>query len=365
MNYYDVIGTPISATIEQIQVACDSKYDEWRRLVNHHEAAIQTQAQQALQTIETIRQTLLDPSRRAAYDTGLGLTPTVGGLTDLSLPSASPALAPPSPNATAAAPGPQRGRAAINPWSCPNCGADNAAGTHYCPQCRTQLVRSCPACGKETSLIATGNCTNCGAVYDSALRSARVQAVERQISDAQARLDASATLRQRAEAEQTRQQTRANQAKRWLVASGIGAGVTLGLVILSAVFTGAISGLGASPTLTADLATLLGTAAGLLVFKWYSERAVDPYTPRFQKQNPYFIWPTAVVAMLLVVLLASFLLSLLLLVAVIALCIYLIERNGAKQSEGELVRAEAALDDGRKQLERLHDELAAASQGQG
>src|SRR6266568_3807892 len=50
---------------------------------------------------------------------------------------------------------------------CSNCGADNAPGTKFCPECGTPLVRACPACGNP---LKGGEkfCGECGTRLEAA-----------------------------------------------------------------------------------------------------------------------------------------------------------------------------------------------------
>jgi hypothetical protein len=164
-----------SASDAEILVAYEAQYNQWRRLVTHHDPNIVNQANQALQALETIRETLGESSRRSAYDAGIGLAGAVGGLADpaallqpLQRPTAPAPMAPPTPT-------PQSPPSAIvagvpGLWACAKCGTDNPSQTKFCFKCGNQLVRACPECRKETSLIATGMCGECGYSYDRALQ---------------------------------------------------------------------------------------------------------------------------------------------------------------------------------------------------
>lgn len=182
-NYYELLQVPSTATAEELDAACTSLYNKWRRLVTHHVADIRNQATQALEQLEGIRATLSDPTARAAYDAGIGLKGNIGGLADPdAVLAAAPAMAAPvmipptvrlSGNgaATSAAPRPSL-------WTCPkkSCGAENPPNTKHCLQCGTQLVRECPECGKMASLVATGYCGECGFHYDVAVERAETKA---------------------------------------------------------------------------------------------------------------------------------------------------------------------------------------------
>jgi ribosomal protein L40E len=55
-------------------------------------------------------------------------------------------------------------------WACAKCGTDNPPQTKFCFKCAAQLVRACPECKAEASLVATGVCGKCGYHYDVASR---------------------------------------------------------------------------------------------------------------------------------------------------------------------------------------------------
>lgn len=191
-NYYELLKVSTSASTEEIQAAVDTQYDQWRQLVTHHDPNVVNQANQATQLLEQIRATLSDPAKRAAYDEGIGLR-SVGGLAD---PSAI--LNPPKGGMTPPAPRPQPlpdKPAAVAPstlWACPKCGSNNPEHTTYCFKCGTQLVRKCPECGQNTSLVATGFCGHCGYNYEVALRrnelSTEITSLQEKIANANSRL---------------------------------------------------------------------------------------------------------------------------------------------------------------------------------
>ncbi len=171
-SYYEVIDLAPTATPDAIRAACDAKYDQWHRLVTHHDQAIRHQAETAIQTIETIRSVLLDPQRRSGYDAGVGLGGAIGGLADPSAllqVSAQATMAPPKPIGAKQVPDVTE-KTLATLWACPRCRSENQPNTRFCLNCGTQLVRTCPECKKETSLAATGICGSCGYLYETALR---------------------------------------------------------------------------------------------------------------------------------------------------------------------------------------------------
>jgi len=191
-NYYELLKVSPSASAQEISSAFDTQYEQWRRLVTHHDPNVVNQANQALQLLEQIRATLSDPAKRAAYDEGIGLR-SVGGLADptaiLNMPSAP--MTPPAPRQMpgAAQPG---SVAPTQPalWTCPKCAKENPPNTRFCFNCGTQLVRACPECGQETSLVATGFCGNCGYNYDVAAQRAKLKS---EISSASSRVSHAAS----------------------------------------------------------------------------------------------------------------------------------------------------------------------------
>jgi curved DNA-binding protein CbpA len=179
-TYYEQLNTSPSASVAEIEAACDRLYDEWRRLVTHPDRDMAIRAERALDQIETMRSTLLDSSRRSIYDAAIGVTETVGGLADLDFPggasigaglpfgAAPPPVGSMTPFGQAAhtPPAPPR-----SPWACPNpaCGTDNPSNTQYCLNCGAQVVRACPECRSITSMVRSGFCGKCGFKYEVAL----------------------------------------------------------------------------------------------------------------------------------------------------------------------------------------------------
>ena len=252
-NYYELLQITPGASDAEILAAYETQYNQWRRLVTHHDPNVVNQANQALQALETIRQTLGDPSRRAAYDAGIGLAGPIGGLADpatllqsLQRPAAPAPMAPPPPapmsQTTTTAPATM---ATPGLWACAKCGTDNPAQTKFCFKCGNQLVRTCPECRKETSLIATGMCGECGYSYDRAMQR---QEIKQQI----------ATLQQELGPKQTAQTEELKAAK------GSSA-ITWGVILLVA---GLACSVGGSNTLVVGLICLI--FGGMLLFGGYN-----------------------------------------------------------------------------------------------
>ena len=72
-NYYEIIKVQPTAPTAEIVNACEAQYNQWRRLVTHHDQDVVNQANQALQTIEQIRLTLTDTEKRGVYDAAVGI----------------------------------------------------------------------------------------------------------------------------------------------------------------------------------------------------------------------------------------------------------------------------------------------------
>jgi len=174
-TYYETLQVQPTATPAEVDDACNTLYNKWRRLVTHHDPSVVNQANQALQQVDAIRSTLSDPVRRSAYDEGIGLNGAIGGLADpeavlRAMPVVT--MAPPSPPPPRPLAGPPAQVAASRPglWACPKkgCGAENPPNTKFCFKCGTQLVQECPECKKMSSLISTSFCGECGYRYSIA-----------------------------------------------------------------------------------------------------------------------------------------------------------------------------------------------------
>jgi hypothetical protein len=175
-NFYNFIGVATTASPNEIDAAITGKYNEWRRLVTHHDPNIANQANQALQTLEQARGTLLDQQQRSAYDASLGLTLSggladpaaiLGRITGMGIPGGAGV-----PGGTMTPPGSGMGVGAPRPvqptgieqgdkWVCPRCQTAHAIGTRFCKQCGNELAVECPVC---KSLMETGAvyCQHCG-----------------------------------------------------------------------------------------------------------------------------------------------------------------------------------------------------------
>ncbi|MDP9310390.1 MAG: hypothetical protein M3R24_05790 [Chloroflexota bacterium] len=171
-TYYDMLKVASTATTREVEHAIEGQYNQWRRLITHHDPAIVNQANEAIQSLEVIRGTLMDEGKRDVYDRSIGLKAAIGGLADpavlLSNVSAPPPLSP-RQNFGNQPSQPQ------NIWSCYRCQTENPPHTKYCFKCTAPLVRRCPECKNETSLIATGNCGTCGLQFEVAEQRERIR----------------------------------------------------------------------------------------------------------------------------------------------------------------------------------------------
>lgn len=198
-NYYEYLQIQPVATQEEIQTAFDTKYNQCRRLVTHHDPNVVNQANLALQSLEKIREILLDPGRRAVYDEALGITGNVvAGLADpISMPMDSHVMTPPMvkpgslPAASVAATSPLDG------WHCTKCNSISPIGSLFCRSCGSELGQTCPKC--RTLFEKTAKfCPSCGLSpqeYEAEQEKLRLESIEKQrqsirnkISDAEAQL---------------------------------------------------------------------------------------------------------------------------------------------------------------------------------
>lgn len=167
-NYYDFLNINPAASPAEIETALESTRTKWRRLINHHDPNIVNQANQALTILEQIQGTLTNTDKRAAYDTGIGLTGVVAGLADPEALLKTMPLVPPSvKNVQSHKP---VETTSDDLWACPKCGAVNPELSPSCFNCGAQLLRVCPECNQKRSLVKTGVCGNCGSRYDIAVK---------------------------------------------------------------------------------------------------------------------------------------------------------------------------------------------------
>lgn len=170
-NYYEILQIQTSASKQDIESAIDRQYNQWRRLVTHHDPTQANQATQKLALLEQMRGILTDPAKRAGYDAAIGLTgQKVGGLMDPDAMQQMPSAAPYGPPGTRV-PGNTGYQPSMPPadaWICTKCRAVNAIGKRFCSICGEQLGVDCPKCGKLTK--ATDKfCAECGCNLEEAL----------------------------------------------------------------------------------------------------------------------------------------------------------------------------------------------------
>lgn len=160
-NYYQTLNIDSTATEQEILAAFDLHYNQWRHLVNHPDPNLASQANQAIQLLETIRTTLTDPVRRSAYDAGIGIGGVQGGLADpealLQAATAPRAVVPPRPKPASGAPV----TTFVDAWVCPRCQKSNAKGSRHCKECGCELAQQCPNCKKLFEKQANF-CPSCG-----------------------------------------------------------------------------------------------------------------------------------------------------------------------------------------------------------
>lgn len=159
-----------TASHSDVEHAIEAQYNQWRRLVTHHTPEVANAATQALEDLDVIRGTLLDEGKHEVYDRSIGLRLSVGGLADPSslLQSVMGApTAPPAPTIMSVTAKPE------SLWACYRCGTENPTQTKFCLKCGAQLVRKCPECNTDASLVASGICSNCGSHFNTA--SKRIQ----------------------------------------------------------------------------------------------------------------------------------------------------------------------------------------------
>lgn len=165
-NYYEMLKINQTATVQEIQVAIDEKYDQCRRLVTHHDPNMVNQANMALQSLEKIRETLLNQDRKSVYDEALGISGNVvGGLMDHLMAGSAPSAGTPM---IVGGPAPRTlpahmptGGAPLEGWHCTKCNSISQIGSLFCKSCGNEIGQSCPKC--RTSFEKTAQfCPSCG-----------------------------------------------------------------------------------------------------------------------------------------------------------------------------------------------------------
>ena len=162
-NYYEYLQVEPAASIQQIQIAIDDRYNQCRRLVTHHDPTVVNQASMALQSLEKIREVLLDPERRAVYDDALGLSGNlIGGLGDpQSAAVGGPAMVPPAVKSNQPSRAASVSAAPAEGWHCDKCNSISQVGSFFCKSCGNEIGQSCPKCNTLFEKTAKF-CPSCG-----------------------------------------------------------------------------------------------------------------------------------------------------------------------------------------------------------
>jgi len=202
-NYYEMLKIQPTASASEVEAAIEQQYNQWRRLVAHHDQVKVNQANQALMTLEQIRATLMDPEKRAVYDAAIGVSgQQLGGLADPEmLFRANPLAAPISPPASVAAKPQPQAVERTDAWICtnPRCGKANPIGQQFCSQCGTVIGYACPKCGKLSEL-SKRYCPHCGVAKEEHFRGLQqnsIQQLQQSMQEVQAEIGRHQGLLQR------------------------------------------------------------------------------------------------------------------------------------------------------------------------
>ncbi|MDD2521354.1 MAG: zinc ribbon domain-containing protein [Anaerolineaceae bacterium] len=178
VNFYELLQVRQTASETEIEGKLDEQYQKWRGLVTHHDPSVVAQANQALQTIEEARSTLLNPATRLGYDNTLKAElATMGGLSDPNISFAQPTTQFAGFNGGMMAGAPAINIPVVNPvsiertdaWICPSCGKPNPIGSIYCVNDGSVIGKSCPSCN---TMVEASNkfCSNCGVDKEQAFQ---------------------------------------------------------------------------------------------------------------------------------------------------------------------------------------------------
>ena len=183
-NYYDYLQVQPVASVQEIQVAIDEKYNQCRRLVTHHDPNVVNQANLALQSLEKMRDILLNPERKAVYDEALGLTGTiVGGLADpQSRPIGGSFMSPPMEKNNQLLGSTAANTMEMEGWHCEKCNSISQVGSLFCKSCGNEIGQSCPKCSTLFEKTAKF-CPSCGVSpqeHAEEQEKLRIEAIERQ-----------------------------------------------------------------------------------------------------------------------------------------------------------------------------------------
>jgi hypothetical protein len=220
-NYYEQLKLQPSATTAEIEIAIEEQYNQWRRLVTHHDANIVNQANLSLQTLESIRGVLTNIDKRSAYDAGIGVSGPIGGLADpaallrANMPFTPPATATSQPRVVT----PNSGASAADAWVCPKCQTINPLKTKFCSKCGQQLGLDCPSCGKLTR-STDPFCAECGVNFEDFERRMKIEDDEKQSLAALHRTEIELARKWLAETESTKNNYRHGPVYETILARG-------------------------------------------------------------------------------------------------------------------------------------------------
>lgn len=168
INYYELLKLASNASSAEIEERLDDQYAKWRSLVTHHDVNIVSQANQALNQLEEIRNTLMNSEKRNEYDRFLAQAQgTMAGLADpdvlIAQNPVNRVMAPPRPSNIHFPASEQKEVERTDAWICtdPKCKKANPTGTQFCAKCGKRIGVKCPNCN---SLVEFSNkfCSNCG-----------------------------------------------------------------------------------------------------------------------------------------------------------------------------------------------------------
>jgi len=193
-NYYDLLNISQEANQSEIETVLDDQYTKWRALVTHHDTNVVNQANQALSQLEDIRNTLMNPEKRRAYNNSLLANQgNMAGLADpdvfLAQNPVSHVMAPPRPRVSGSGQASQVEIDRTDAWICtnPNCKKANPIGTQFCVKCGTRIGLECPSCGEFVEL-SNKFCSSCGvnkAEYFKENQAKQIRSLQEQIRNIQ------------------------------------------------------------------------------------------------------------------------------------------------------------------------------------
>jgi hypothetical protein len=164
MDYYEYLGIPTTATLEEIKAAYLNKRAQLQS-GEVDEQHLETQ----LQSLDKAYEILLEAAQSAEAASS---AQEITDRTALAIKGVASDLA----LAQAPQPKPQR--------PCPHCGALNPVQATMCLTCGQQMARPCPACGQLVSLVENV-CPRCDTVipeYDRR-RFAEAEIIQKQVTD--------------------------------------------------------------------------------------------------------------------------------------------------------------------------------------